>query len=1340
MLEHGSGSAPSVSKTSVWSMNKFEMEKVAAVAKNKLLLIPRDEDSAMEMWTMLNAFPDKKVTMILPEDADETSFEYDTSVTLTNAKVPCVFQGVVRMTKVRLLMNGAEAPSFVQKTFEIKEQPQNTRTCVVRASINQFVIKDFAMIQKNPGGSCRAWLKAAEIDSKQLGDTWAWQQQGKCITGLLRLDKAAISALLRQSGSSHAGHRWFFEPLRYGDHLPAPYDALPETVWIENNGRTLEEICQAATKEAAKTGMGLKLGLRQVGVRQKRASGNGPPQSKVWRAVGVPRGLDVEDLETIMSAAGFASITVLEKFRWRQQSGFAFRASRSDAQDVIQVKYGTADIAVNLQQRKNFARKDTVPLPGEKRVKFTNHGVPRNPKPQESQDVPMGESKDGDQENGKRSAAELAVENKKAKIVSQIAGFNEIENEGKGDCLFASLSQGLAKQGVAKSTLQCRIQAVTHLRKYCDAYKGHWDGCYPKQQDEKIPDKNFQTYLDHLAKPGSWGSALEVMATSFTLDKPIFVLRPAQECYVFNKNGKRKPLFLKYENQHYTALIPKNEETPAIDNAIEGPHQGMRGAASTAGTRTSVRQRMAPKSTCTRTTIKQVLKKKAGAGSVTQPASTKPHCGAPDACSLALSNFESNASASYGQADKPTHQLPSRRTVVSRTHVVTTAGDSPPQFDGTVEHAKDQTPYVWTCNLCMASTRQKNMRKLTEWRSNHIAYSHRNERKQVNMIKGRITILAAADLPQDSAGWLCSYCYKAIPHAPQNQLRQSARAHLMEHARRGQTLTLQDNWVRLRKKRHIRITASSKAGNEKSLASTRRRVANKNQEMEQSSGHQLVYFPDQRRQKKSRSRWSCSRCYGSWTHVNDIPDKCANTTFHDRLTHPSFIEQWKKLRTMKDKNMASRVANAWKLSQKQVNNLEEVMKSMVKKRHGKLPSKLRSWKRNLTEEGIEPNPGPSSLITIHSLNVNGKHKARNFMKQFAAERKEVAILQEVNLNKEEQVLFANAWSAQGYSVYFPDNVKIALTVVAVHNSLRSRRVGCCSSPWGQVVTVEMQSGIVSGIYRNPRHELDFADMFVAHLQALGRYTNWMAVGDWNLTPDEDDVHCLFPMNHVMHFPREANGLPKSTRWKGSRCIGWCASAPSFCPESIQLEDTYWSDHIMLELTVRAQRYDMPAVVETLDCSRPGDMPLDDWDTACAKLWEKDRSTQLVPRRADEIQLCWDNFNKKLEKVLITAGNRSKSGQIRPKGSCLEFKSTKKPHRQRNTQVVTFQERKCRKLLGRLHEALRQGKMRSDEANVFVPSGFTLPSSTREAIAYVENKLKWLEKSKAKKLWKPGNGK
>ena len=357
-------------------------------------------------------------------------------------------------------------------------------------------------------------------------------------------------------------------------------------------------------------------------------------------------------------------------------------------------------------------------------------------------------------------------------------------------------------------------------------------------------------------------------------------------------------------------------------------------------------------------------------------------------------HFDGEAEHRNGQTQKRADDGPAVRANNAQSPIGTPAsksGASVPDKPSGANHKstieREPLPYVWTCILCKAATRQRTMRKLREWRSNHIAYSHKTERQQVNMIKRRITILTAADLPQDNAGWVCAFCNKGIPHAPQNQLRESARSSHGTRQKRP-NLVFARELVRLQKRRHPRITASSKAGNRMSLASTRRRVANNIQEIEQSSGHQLVYYPDQRRQKKSRRRLSCSRCYGSWTQGKDIPDKCANFTFNDRLAHPSFIVQWKKLRTMKDKNLAPRVPNAWKLSPEQVSNLEEVVKTMVKKRHGKLPSELRSWKRRLTEEGIEPSSGPSSLITIHSLNVDGKHRAWKFMNQFVAERKE----------------------------------------------------------------------------------------------------------------------------------------------------------------------------------------------------------------------------------------------------------------------------------------------------------------------------------------------------------------
>ncbi len=83
-----------------------------------------------------------------------------------------------------------------------------------------------------------------------------------------------------------------------------------------------------------------------------------------------------------------------------------------------------------------------------------------------------------------------------------------------------------------------------------------------------------------------------------------------------------------------------------------------------------------------------------------------------------------------------------------------------------------------------------------------------------------------------------------------------------------------------------------------------KRVASNIQSIRKSSGHQLAFFLDQQQQKKSRG------CYASWTQAEDIPDKCATTTFVDRLTRPNFIWQWKKLRTTKHKNVISQVAKS----------------------------------------------------------------------------------------------------------------------------------------------------------------------------------------------------------------------------------------------------------------------------------------------------------------------------------------------------------------------------------------------------------------------------------------------
>ena len=126
----------------------------------------------------------------------------------------------------------------------------------------------------------------------------------------------------------------------------------------------MEQSAADAEIQAAKVDMGLKLGYRQVGVRQKSQ-----PRVRIWRATSVPRGVDIEDAENIMTAGGFSNFEALEKFRWKQDSGYVFKAVRSDPQDVFTI------ISVGPQDRRQRKQesKPIVNLPSRRKTKFHHH-------------------------------------------------------------------------------------------------------------------------------------------------------------------------------------------------------------------------------------------------------------------------------------------------------------------------------------------------------------------------------------------------------------------------------------------------------------------------------------------------------------------------------------------------------------------------------------------------------------------------------------------------------------------------------------------------------------------------------------------------------------------------------------------------------------------------------------------------------------------------------------------------------------------------------------------------------------------------------------------------------
>ena len=74
----------------------------------------------------------------------------------------------------------------MQKQFTVNARAPNDNTCVSRASTNQHLTKDVASVQIG--------------SAKMVGDTRGWQQQGARVTGLLRIDRNLVSAILRTSG------------------------------------------------------------------------------------------------------------------------------------------------------------------------------------------------------------------------------------------------------------------------------------------------------------------------------------------------------------------------------------------------------------------------------------------------------------------------------------------------------------------------------------------------------------------------------------------------------------------------------------------------------------------------------------------------------------------------------------------------------------------------------------------------------------------------------------------------------------------------------------------------------------------------------------------------------------------------------------------------------------------------------------------------------------------------------------------------------------------------------------------------------------------------------------
>ena len=218
--------------------------------------------------------------------------------------------------------------------------------------------------------------------------------------------------------------------------------------------------------------------------------------------------------------------------------------------------------------------------------------------------------------------------------------------------------------------------------------------------------------------------------------------RQAHLCF---QKGKRKPLYLKYENEHYTCLQKPGSEA-SFEQIVEGPQSGIRGAAeSSCGTRSSVKRRLCAGSTYMRSSVKRRM---------------MPHATPKNAKSAAMHPQIG------GRATSPKHDAASNRS------------------------AKTKERFQWQCNLCIACVTAKNARSLTQGRHNHAIRCHPGRLHEVAKIRQTPDIVEVAQWPSNLRSWTCSWCGLGLPDLPRYVKNMSTIAHLAIHRKRGRILTL----------------------------------------------------------------------------------------------------------------------------------------------------------------------------------------------------------------------------------------------------------------------------------------------------------------------------------------------------------------------------------------------------------------------------------------------------------------------------------------------------------------------------------------------------------------------
>ena len=237
------------------------------------------------------------------------------------------------------------------------------------------------------------------------------------------------------------------------------------------------------------------------------------------------------------------------------------------------------------------------------------------------------------------------------------------------------------------------------------------------------------------------------------------------------------------------------------------------------------------------------------------------------------------------------------------------------------------------------------------------------------------------------------------------------------------------------------------------------------------------------------------------------------------------------------------MASAWRLSTQERKQLNKACNG-TKQRPTK---RKREWKRDLTREGVEPNPGPLlSSLRCTSVNIQGQDNMFTFLSVLKGRtsRPSVVAFQETNLDaiKRGQVLHSlaqlgyAAWASQAVTKVDSAGRKYHRggVLIAVRCNIKAAWHAEFDEQGGQILTVDIGTCLVSSCWKRPDHNEDTAAEFWSHItettqDAHSRSIPWIGLGDWKHTPEE-----MWMCTHgylVNCAVKDRNGSFQPSRWQ-----------------------------------------------------------------------------------------------------------------------------------------------------------------------------------------------------------------